>query len=181
MSATSWQSHGLRLGLWNPDNLGMPMASSSTQVFQQSTRSLKPTEYLMGSESGELSEVAIALQVSEGFGVSDVQAMISRSALLSSAKLKRRLLGKPARSFERKASGPQLGRLSARKSALVYQYAKILETSISVFGSQQSAEEWLVRPCLRLEGCIPLDLIDNPVGFRLVGDYLERIELGVYQ
>lgn len=153
------------------------MASLPTQAFKPSLKPLKPTEYLTGSGSGQLSELAIALQVNEGFEVSKVQAMISTSVLFSSAKFKRRFLGKPVRS----AHAPYLERLSARKSALVYQYAKILESSISTFGSQQSAEEWLLQPCLRLEGCIPLELVENSVGFRLLIDYLERIELGVYQ
>ena len=157
------------------------MASSPPLAFKQSLNPLKPTEYLTGSGSGQLSELAIALQVKEGFEVSNVQAMISGSVLFSSAKFKRRLLGKPVRSFNKEAYAPYLERLSARKSALVYQYAKILEASISIFGSQQRAEEWLVQPCSRLEGSIPVELVENPVGFRLVIDYLERVEFGVYQ
>ncbi|MGP4957390.1 antitoxin Xre/MbcA/ParS toxin-binding domain-containing protein [Pseudomonas helleri] len=128
-----------------------------------------------------MSELAIALQVSEGFAVSDVQALISTSVLFSSSKLKRRILGKSARLSHMEAHERHIGRLSARKSALVYQYAKVLEASISIFGSQRSAEEWMVRPCLRLEGYVPLELIENSVGFRLIINYLDRIALGVYQ
>jgi len=50
-----------------------------------------------------------------------------------------------------------------------------------VFGSQPLAEEWLGRPSQFLRGGVPLDMIDNPVGFQAVEDYLERIEYGVYQ
>ena len=59
-------------------------------------------------------------------------------------------------------------------------YAKVLEHAINVFGSQQLAEEWLGRPCKFLEGGVPLDMLDNPIGFRAVEDYLDRVQYGVY-
>lgn len=60
-------------------------------------------------------------------------------------------------------------------------YAKALEHAANVFGSQQLAEDWLRKPCTYLDGQVPLELIDNSQGFKVVEDYLSRIELGVYQ
>ncbi|MGD8221470.1 antitoxin Xre/MbcA/ParS toxin-binding domain-containing protein [Pseudomonas thivervalensis] len=60
-------------------------------------------------------------------------------------------------------------------------YAKALERAVDVFGSQQLAEDWLRKPCMYLDGQVPLELIDNPPGFQVVEDYLTRVELGVYQ
>ena len=50
-----------------------------------------------------------------------------------------------------------------------------------MFGNLQLAENWLQKPCKYLEGHTPLELIDNPLGFQVVDDYLTRIEHGVYQ
>ena len=64
---------------------------------------------------------------------------------------------------------------------MAFQFARVLEHAISVFGSLKLAEEWLGRPCRYLDGEVPLDVIDNPIGFQTVEDYLQRIEYGVYQ
>ncbi|CAH0216122.1 MbcA/ParS/Xre antitoxin family protein [Pseudomonas brassicacearum] len=60
-------------------------------------------------------------------------------------------------------------------------YAKVLEHAANVFGSQRLAEDWLRKPCMYLDGQVPLELIDNAQGFKVVEDYLTRVELGVYQ
>lgn len=60
-------------------------------------------------------------------------------------------------------------------------YAQVLAHATNVFGSQPLAEEWLRRPCKFLEGGVPLDMIDNPVGLQTIEGYLDRIEYGVYQ
>lgn len=57
----------------------------------------------------------------------------------------------------------------------------ILKRATAVFGTQKLAEEWLERPCKYLDDNVPLELIDNSFGFQLVEEYLERLELGVYQ
>jgi putative toxin-antitoxin system antitoxin component (TIGR02293 family) len=67
------------------------------------------------------------------------------------------------------------------QSAIAFQYAKVLEDAMSVFGTLRLAEEWLAKPCRHLAGNIPLDLVSNPLGFQVVENYLERLELGVYQ
>ncbi|MFK3797093.1 antitoxin Xre/MbcA/ParS toxin-binding domain-containing protein [Pseudomonas sp. NPDC088444] len=72
-------------------------------------------------------------------------------------------------------------RLSIERSSAAYQYAKALEHATSVFGTQRSAEEWLGKPCRHLAGLIPLDLVDDVLGYQAVESYLERVELGVYQ
>jgi uncharacterized protein (DUF2384 family) len=42
------------------------------------------------------------------------------------------------------------------------------------------AEEWLGRPCKYLEGDAPLAVVDNALGFQVVQDYLNRIEVALY-
>ncbi|HBP6378401.1 antitoxin Xre/MbcA/ParS toxin-binding domain-containing protein [Pseudomonas aeruginosa] len=140
----------------------------------------KPTEYLLGRDIKMLSPVMIYKITSEGFAYQDVQEMVSVSVLLSSQKVMSRIVGRSVRTLQRHG-GKKQANLDAKQSAVALQYAKVLEHAMSVFGTQQLAEEWLSRPCKFLEGNIPLEMIDNPVGFQAVEDYLTRIEHGVYQ
>lgn len=140
-----------------------------------------PTAYLFGSESGNLSTIRIYSLTVDGFRLKDVQDMLQSSALYSTQKVLSRIVGKSVRTIQRQGSSNKMAQLNSQQSAVAFQYAKVLEHAMAVFGSQKAAEEWLGKPCRYLEGGVPLDLIENPVGFQAVEDYLERIELGVYQ
>jgi putative toxin-antitoxin system antitoxin component (TIGR02293 family) len=72
-------------------------------------------------------------------------------------------------------------RLDPLQSAIPLQFAKVLEHATVVFGTLAAAEEWLERPCRYLDGFIPLDLVDNPLGLQVLEDYLDRIKHGAYQ
>ena len=61
------------------------------------------------------------------------------------------------------------------------QYARVLRHAVNAFGNQKAAQEWLGRPCRYLNGDVPQDVIDNPIRFQAIEDYLERIAYGVYQ
>lgn len=141
----------------------------------------KPTEHLTHARIEDLSELHVFLLVREGFALTDVQAMIALSELYSSSKLIERITGKPSRPKQGKVAGSTTGRLSPIQSAIAFQYAKVLEHATTVFGTLRLAEEWLAKPCRRLDDQSPLDLAGNPVGFQVIENYLERIELGVYQ
>lgn len=140
----------------------------------------KPTEYLLGRDIKMLSPVMIYKITTEGFAFQDVQEMVSVSVLLSNKKIMSRIVGRSVRTLQRQGDKKQAN-LNSHQSAVALQYAKVLEQAINVFGTQQLAEEWLGRPCKFLEGNVPLDMIDNPVGFQAVEDHLSRIEHGVYQ
>ncbi|MGU0800372.1 antitoxin Xre/MbcA/ParS toxin-binding domain-containing protein [Pseudomonas aeruginosa] len=71
-------------------------------------------------------------------------------------------------------------RLPPRQSAIALQYARTLEQALTVFGTIDLAGTWLSRPCNRLDGEVPLNIVDNSLGFRAVRDYLGRIEYGLY-
>lgn len=141
---------------------------------------LKPTEYLTHVEIEKLSQLSIFLLVQRGFSRQDVWAMVSISKLYSSPKVIDRIIGKQNRKNYNKTD-ETIPRLSAAQSAIAFQFAKILEQAMTVFGSILLAEEWLKKPCRHLEDHIPLDLIDSPLGFKIVEDYLERMMLGIYQ
>jgi hypothetical protein len=115
----------------------------------------RPTECLLHGDPELLSPPMIYKRTIKGFVLKDVKAMLGSSA-------------EPAM-------------LNPQQSALAFQFAKVLEHATKVFGTLTLAEEWLGRPCKFLDGELPLEVIDNPIGFQAVEDYLERIEYGVYQ
>jgi len=142
--------------------------------------SRKPTEVLLRNDINQLSSVRIYELTAEGFAFQDVKDMLAGSALMNDRKIISRIVGRSVRTLQRQV-GKKQANLNPQQSAVALQYAKVLEDAINVFGTQQLAEEWLGRPCKFLDGNVPLDMIDNPVGFQAVEEYLERIEYGVYQ
>jgi putative toxin-antitoxin system antitoxin component (TIGR02293 family) len=160
-----------------------PYSMISAETFSAKAKPLprKPTEYLLRIDVGQLSQVMVYKLTVKGFELKDVQDMLSTSDLYSTNKIMSRIVGKSIRTLQRQGSSKQPVHLNAQQSAVAFQYAKVLEHAMHVFGTQKLAEEWLGRPCKSLEGDVPLDVIDNPIGFQAVEDYLERIEYGVYQ
>ncbi|WP_238739689.1 MbcA/ParS/Xre antitoxin family protein [Pseudomonas putida] len=106
--------------------------------------------------------------------------MVSTSKLYASSKVIERIVGKPRHKKIGKNDDGAF-RLNAFQSAVAFQFARVLEHATTVFGSLQLAEEWLQKPCRHLADLIPLTLVDNPVGFRVIEDYLGRVEFGIYQ
>ncbi|MGV8863220.1 MAG: antitoxin Xre/MbcA/ParS toxin-binding domain-containing protein [Pseudomonas sp.] len=141
----------------------------------------RPTEYLLGHDGGQLSAATIYKLSVSGFVLMDVQMMISLSDLYSTRSILQRILSSSIRESQYNEGSELSVRLDSQQSAVAFQFAKILEHAISVFGSLTSAEEWIGRSCKYLDGFVPLDVIDNPIGFQMVENYLERLELGVYQ
>lgn len=139
-----------------------------------------PTAILLNGRTANSQMMVLGL-AREGFKVTVVRDMISTSKLFQSSGVVERITGKSIRTIQRQARDAKSPRLNAQQSAVAFQYAKVLEHATAVFGTQALAEEWLERPCKYLDGNVPLELIDNSIGFQLVEDYLERIELGVYQ
>ncbi|MBB3105447.1 antitoxin Xre/MbcA/ParS toxin-binding domain-containing protein [Azomonas macrocytogenes] len=157
------------------------MISAEARTNKAAPAARRPTEYLLRIDSGQLSPMMIYRLTAKGFDLKDVQDMLSISDLYSTKKIMSRIVGKSIRTIQRQGSSKQPAQLNSQQSAVAFQYAKVLEHAINVFGTQKLAEEWLGRPCKYLDGDVPLDVIDNPVGFQAVEDYLERIEYGVYQ
>lgn len=141
----------------------------------------RPTTYLTQSQSEQLSTLDLFLRVREGFALSDVKAMVAASELYSAAKVLRRITGKSSSTIQRQGSKGGAARLNAQQSTVAFQYAQALEHAASVFGSKKRAEEWLGRPCKHLADHVPLEMIENSLGFQVVEGYLQRIEFGVYQ
>jgi len=155
------------------------MVSEMPAKAHSNESALTPTEYLTGAKIDQLTELSLYLMAKQGFVLRNVRAMLSSSELYSSMKVTSRIIPKSYRVRQPRDGEPP--RLGGQRSAVAFQFAKALEHATTVFGSQKLAEQWLDRPCRHLAGNVPLDLIDNVLGFQVVEAYLERIELGVYQ
>jgi len=88
-------------------------------------------------------------------------------------------VGISRRTFQRRKVAPRKP-LSQEQSGRTWKFAEILAKATAVLGSQEEAEHWLERPAIGLDQRLPLDLLATPAGVRIVEDYLERLEHGVY-
>ena len=88
-------------------------------------------------------------------------------------------LGMSLRTYQRHKDMPEKI-LSHEQSGRTWKFAEVLARATSVFGSQQSAEQWLEKPAIGLNQRRPIDLLSTPAGIELVEDFLERLEYGVY-
>jgi putative toxin-antitoxin system antitoxin component (TIGR02293 family) len=71
------------------------------------------------------------------------------------------------------------GRLAPDESDRVVRFERLLEQAEHVFGTADSARQWLSFPQFGLGGAVPLDYARTEVGAREVEDLLGRIEYGV--
>ncbi|MGH6961888.1 MAG: type II RES/Xre toxin-antitoxin system antitoxin [Dongiaceae bacterium] len=88
-------------------------------------------------------------------------------------------VGISRRTFQRRKVAPRKP-LSQEQSGRTWKFAEILAKATAVLGSQAEAEQWLERPAIGLDQRLPIDLLATPAGVRIVEDYLERLEHGVY-
>ncbi|THD61625.1 antitoxin Xre/MbcA/ParS toxin-binding domain-containing protein [Phenylobacterium sp.] len=70
--------------------------------------------------------------------------------------------------------------LSREQSGRVWKFAEILGRATKLFGSQESAEQWLQEPAIGLDQRRPIDLLSTPAGIDMIETHLTRIEYGVY-
>ncbi|MGA5585498.1 antitoxin Xre/MbcA/ParS toxin-binding domain-containing protein [Pseudomonas siliginis] len=155
--------------------------TAGAQLGSAERQGCKPTAYLIGDQPVPPSSLRVYLMVRAGFTLTDVKAMISSSVLYCDAGVLKRVMGRSVRTLQRKARESDNARLNAQQSAIAFHYARVLEHATAVFGSQLQAEAWLGWPCRHLEGYVPLDMVENAVGFQIVEAYLQRVEMGVYQ
>jgi putative toxin-antitoxin system antitoxin component (TIGR02293 family) len=132
---------------------------------QNSPGAEKPKVFLIRADSGQLSPIQVYSLIAKGYDLKSVHEMLSSSDLFLERNILGRILGRSSGKGHRHGK-KQPVRLGSHQSALAFQYAKVLEYAINVFGSQKLAEEWLGRPCKYLEVDAPLDMIDNALGYR---------------
>jgi putative toxin-antitoxin system antitoxin component (TIGR02293 family) len=156
------------------------MISARSCTTKNELADRRPTEYLAGTELGELTAMMAYRLIIEGFVQADAQAMLAAYAPCSSNLIMSRILGKSSSKY-RRCGGHNDGRLTPQQSATAFLYAKVFENAISVFSTPPLADDWLNRPCKHLDGEVPLHMVDNIIGFQAVEAYLDRVRWGVYQ
>lgn len=134
-------------------------------------------KYIHPEATDQENLLSIYTAVRQGFTLRYAKALLSTSPLCVSEQILEKVIG---RSYRKKTKKKNI-RLNAQQSAVVLQYARMIEIAISVFGSQEIAELWLARPCKYLNGIIPIEAAQNYFGYLAVANYLENIKRGVYQ
>ena len=109
----------------------------------------------------------------------EAMAKLFAGVLSLSSDLVLAAIGVSERSFARRKAAPGT-LLPVNESERLWRFAEILGHATRVFSSQAEAEQWLGRPAIGLDHRKPIDLLRTHPGARLVGDYLTRIEHGVY-
>jgi putative toxin-antitoxin system antitoxin component (TIGR02293 family) len=72
------------------------------------------------------------------------------------------------------------GKIDKDESEKLVRYQRLLKKAEDVFGSGDSAREWLTNPQTGLGNAVPLDFAKTEIGAREVENLLGRIEYGVY-
>ncbi len=81
------------------------------------------------------------------------------------------------RTLQRRKASNQL---NEEESDRLYRVARITATALEIFGSMDKALEWLKRPNRAMNDEIPLKLLRNDAGIRMVDELLGRIAFGIY-
>jgi putative toxin-antitoxin system antitoxin component (TIGR02293 family) len=72
------------------------------------------------------------------------------------------------------------GKIDKGESERLVRYQRLLKKAEDVFGSGESAREWLTHKQIGLGGAVPLEFAKTEIGAREVENLLGRIEYGVY-
>jgi putative toxin-antitoxin system antitoxin component (TIGR02293 family) len=119
--------------------------------------------------------------IRQGINLKDLWGMLSVYDASFRKQVMNCILGVPIPINQRRHSSKSPTRLNPQQSAVAYLYAEVFEQAIAVFGNRELAVKWLVRPCRYLEGCVPLEMVGNVLGYQAVQHYLAGIRYGVYQ
>jgi putative toxin-antitoxin system antitoxin component (TIGR02293 family) len=89
------------------------------------------------------------------------------------------VLGISARTLRRQKDNPKKS-MPAALASKTWLFAETLANASDVFGSKDSAQEWMARPALGLDRQRPIDLLQTVQGAEVVNDFLMRLDYGVY-
>lgn len=140
-----------------------------------------PTRCLMPGEPGQHSRIVLYRHIRQGIALKDVRDMLEGYDANFKKQIMKCILGVSIPTNRKRHGGKNSARLSPQQSAVAYLYAQVFEQAIAVFGTRELAVKWLVRPCPYLEGCVPLEMVANILGYQAVQHYLAGIQYGVYQ
>lgn len=115
----------------------------------------------------------------EGLPGKALTHLVDSVVVLRKAASLEKAVGISLRTLQRRKDAP-MKPLSQEQSSRTWTFADILARATAVLGSQDEAEHWLERPAIGLNQRRPIDLLATSAGTRLVEDFLQRLEYGVY-
>jgi putative toxin-antitoxin system antitoxin component (TIGR02293 family) len=119
--------------------------------------------------------------LSDGLPGAALTHLVDNLQVLRNPDSLQKAVGMSLRTFQRRHDPAAATRpLTVEQSGRIWKFAEILATATEVFGSQSEAEAWMERPATGVEQCRPIDLLTTPVGVEIVGDFLRRLDYGVY-
>ena len=150
--------------------------AQSDNEFQLVSKLLGGQRLLKHRVAGPLDVHALIL---DGIPGNALMHLVDRLTALGKSASFENAVGMSMRTFQRRKSAPA-SPLSMEQSARTWKFAQILAKAIEIFGSQEEAEQWMLRPAIGLDQHKPIDLLATPAGSEVVQDFLERLEYGVY-
>src|SRR5207237_9310731 len=82
-------------------------------------------------------------------------------------------LGLPERTLARRK---REGRFQSLESERIFRFLQVAAHAIETIGEDDKAGQWLTKPNRALQGTIPLELLNTPIGASEVDEILGRIE-----
>lgn len=159
-----------------PEPLAAEVSSAERQRFLQMTDVLGGVRVLRRQPRSRLDAHEMLLQ---GLPGAALKHLVERHTILREPGSLESAIGISVRTFQRHKDAPAKP-LSQEQSGRVWKFAEVLAKATAVFGSEDEAERWLARPAIGLEQRRPIDLLATPEGLKLVEEFLERLEYGVY-
>ena len=139
---------------------------------------------LLGGEATFKRSLTNALDAHEmiirGFPGTALIKLVANVSLFQRSDAFEKAIGISQRTFQRRKAEANPRTLSSEQSGRAWKFAEILSRATTIFGSQEDAEQWLETPAIGLNQRRPIDLLATPAGTKLVEQFLERIEFGVY-
>lgn len=137
---------------------------------------LKDTIALLGIKTPLTESFGLMNVIRKGLPTKSLDQLAKQLELSSSAIVVE--LGLAKRTYARKVEKQEL--LSTEQTERVVRLARVFSYAKHVFGSEEKARRWMVKPNRALGSEVPLRLLDTDIGGNAVVDELGRIDYGVF-
>lgn len=155
------------------------MVAAKKTVGQQTNILNRTMRRLIGNRPAEArSAFEIHEMIEQGLPSQDIISFVESVQLFNDKKIVVKVIGMSERTLYRRVKNPEP--LTAEQSNRTWRFAEILTKAEDVLGDTEEAQRWMNTPAMGLEGRKPIDLITTQVGYRLVDDFLTRMDYGVY-
>ncbi|WP_420411144.1 type II toxin-antitoxin system Xre/ParS family antitoxin [Roseibium sp.] len=116
----------------------------------------------------------------QGLPAKSLLHLVEGVHVLSTGDVLNKAIGISIRTLQRRKSDTKQKLLSTEQSSRAWRFAGIIAQATDIMGSQEAAEAWILEPAIGLNNRRPIDLLETAAGAEAVGNYLTRMEYGVY-